>query len=105
MKDPTSDEAMDRFRGRQVWIDHGGGVVTRYAHLLGIAPGITAGLSVKAGQVIAYVGESGTPESVTNPGTENHLHFELRVGQAYLGQGQSAAKVRQEYKALFSPPP
>ncbi len=30
-------EWLDLFRGRQVWIDHGGGVMTRFAHLSAIA--------------------------------------------------------------------
>ena len=99
----TAPEALDRFRGRQVWIDHGDGVVTRYAHLKGIAPGIAAGMTIKAGQLIAFVGESGTPESVTNPGTENHLHFELRIGASYLGEGMAGPDVRKAYVTLFSP--
>jgi len=102
---PTTPQALDRFRGRQVWIDHGNGIVTRYCHLDGIAAGLKAGDQVSQGQVIAYVGESGTPESVTNPGHEYHLHFELRVGEGYLGQGESAARVRELYTALFSPGP
>ena len=102
-QNPTTPEALDRFRGRQVWIDHGDGVVTRYVHLQGIAPGITAGMDVKAGQVIAYVGESGTPESVTNPGAENHLHFELRIGASFLGAGMAGPEVRRAYQTLFGP--
>ncbi len=54
------------------------------------------------GQQIAFVGESGTPESVTNPGHEYHLHFELRVGDSYLGEHEPAPVVRGLYKALFS---
>src|SRR5262249_23519912 len=77
---PNTEEALDKFRGRQVWVDHGNGIVTRYCHLNGIAPGITVGTQVTQGQLIAFVGESGTPESVSNPGTELHLHFELRIG-------------------------
>ena len=102
-QNPTTPEALDRFRGRQVWIDHGDGVITRYAHLQGIAPGITTGMNVRAGQVIAYVGESGTPESVTSPGTENHLHFEVRIGPSFLGQGMSGSEVRRAYQTLFAP--
>ena len=31
---------LDQLRGRQVWIDHGRGIVTRYAHLHAIAAGV-----------------------------------------------------------------
>ena len=92
---------LDRFRGRQVWIDHGGGVVTRYAHLGAVAAGIEVGDEVRAGQVIAFAGESGTPESVLAPGTDIHLHFEIRVAGAYLGAGLDPFAARALYlKAL-----
>lgn len=99
----TDEEALDRFRGRQVWIDHGAGVVTRYAHLSGIAAGIRAGVAVKAGEVIGYVGNSGTPESVNGDGGEMHLHFEIRVGDGYLGKGLSPEEVRSLYEEAFAP--
>jgi murein DD-endopeptidase MepM/ murein hydrolase activator NlpD len=100
---PTTPESIDAFRGRQVWIDHGGGVVSRYCHLSAIADGLQVGSTVNAGDVIASVGESGTPESISNPGHEYHLHFELRIGDSYLGAGQAPAQVRALYLALFSP--
>jgi murein DD-endopeptidase MepM/ murein hydrolase activator NlpD len=100
---PTTDEALDSYRGRQVWVDHGNGIVTRYAHLSGISPGITVGSQVAQGQTIAFVGESGTPESVSNPGREYHLHFELRIGPSFLGQGKTPAEVRAYYRTLFAP--
>ncbi len=99
----TDLDALDALRGRQVWIDHGQGVVTRYAHLNGIAEGVTRGARVEQGEVIAYVGNSGTPESVTNPGIEIHLHFEIRVGDRYLGEGRDAQAVRRLYLDAFSP--
>ena len=114
--DPTSAQSLDTFRGRQVWIDHGNGVVSRYAHLNRIADGIRSGVQVTSGQLIAYVGESGTPESVSNPGHEYHLNWELRIGAgcaaatasqvsncSFLGQGLPAAEVRRLYTTLFSP--
>ena len=101
--EPNTDAALDKFRGRQVWIDHGGGVVSRYAHLEAIAAGIAPGRSVRQGEVIAAVGESGTPESVTNPGNEYHLHFELRLDASYLGAGLAPATVRPLYEELFGP--
>ncbi|MGA2285780.1 MAG: M23 family metallopeptidase [Dehalococcoidia bacterium] len=97
----TDEHALDLYRGRQVWIDHGNGVVTRYAHLSRIADGINVGVSVSQGQLIAYVGNTGTPESVTDPNAEMHLHFEIRVGDVYLGKGLSPSDVRSLYeKAL-----
>ena len=103
LADPSTAAALDRFRGRQVWIDHGGGSVSRYAHLDTLATGIDVGARVHQGEVIAYVGESGTPESVTNPGSEYHLHFELRVGDSYFGAALPASAVRALYDQLFSP--
>ncbi len=97
----TDEEELDRYRGRQVWIDHGNGVVTRYAHLSRIADGINVGVSVTQGQLIAYVGNSGTPESLTDPNAEMHLHFELRVGNVYLGKGLQPAEVRSLYEKAF----
>jgi len=104
LTNPATDQAFDRFRGRQVWVDHGNGIISRYCHLSGVAAGITKGSAVSQGQFIAYVGESGTPESVTAPGTEFHLHFELRLPDGtFMGKGQTPSQVRALYTALFSP--
>ena len=94
---------LDIYRGRQVWVDHGGGVVTRYCHLNAIDPAVKPGVQVKAGAVLAAVGESGTPESITAPNTELHLHFEVRTGDSFLGSGLPPATVRALYERLFAP--
>ena len=100
--DAADQDVEDAFRGRQVWIDHGDGTVTRYAHLGGIADGIDVGVEGGQGALIGYVGDSGTPESVTDPDTEVHLHFEIRVGDHYLGQGLRPDEVRRLYEQAFS---
>jgi murein DD-endopeptidase MepM/ murein hydrolase activator NlpD len=74
----TPDETLDRIRGRQVWIEHGRQIVTRYAHLDSVAD-LLVGESVQRGQVIGAVGSSGFEEG--GP----HLHLEVRVGDDYLG--------------------
>lgn len=96
-------DVYDAFRGRQVWIDHGDGTLTRYCHLSGIAEGIEEGIEVTQGELIAYVGESGTPESVTEPGTQFHLHLEIRVGENFLGEGLSADETRELYEEALAP--
>jgi murein DD-endopeptidase MepM/ murein hydrolase activator NlpD len=100
----TDAAALDRFRGRQVWLEHGEGIVTRYAHLSAIPEEITPGMWVEQGTVIGFVGDSGTPEAVENPGVENHLHFEIRVGDTYLGAGLPYDQMRALYEEVFSQP-
>lgn len=57
--------------GLLVAIDHGGGWETRYAHASAVA--VRAGDRVERGQLVAWVGATGT---ATGP----HLHLEVRVG-------------------------
>ena len=56
--------------GQTIEIDHGGGVVTRYAHQSETVA--SKGAEVDRGQMIGRVGMTG---SATGP----HLHFEIRV--------------------------
>jgi murein DD-endopeptidase MepM/ murein hydrolase activator NlpD len=92
---------LDTLRGRQIWIDHGDGVITRYAHLSAVAFGIERGAEVEPGRVIGFVGESGTPESVFAPGTDYHLHFEVRLADSYLGAGGGPLEGRAAYVDAF----
>lgn len=57
--------------GREVEIDHGNGIVTLYAHLQGF--NVADGDSVVKGQVIGFVGHSGS--RVTGP----NLHYEVQI--------------------------
>lgn len=90
----TPSATLDRIRGRQVWIDHGEGVVTRYAHLEAVAP-LRVGDVVTPGQVIGTVGSSGYPEG--GP----HLHFEIRVGEDFYGDGLPLPQLRHAISAAF----
>lgn len=54
--------------GNVIYVNHGYGYETRYAHLSKFA--VTQGQRVKRGQVIGYVGNTGTSVS-------SHLHYEV----------------------------
>ena len=97
----TSEQKLDIYRGRQIWIEHKYGVVTRYAHLSGIAEDVKLGSKIIKGQLIGFVGDSGTPESITAPGTENHLHLEVRQGKDYLGSEIEIDKIHEYYLSIF----
>lgn len=103
----TSAEALEKLSGRQIWLDHGHGVVTRYAHLNAIAAGITSGQTVSAGQLIGYVGLSGTPDGINGNTQFPHLHFEIRLGSAqqyYLGQWLTIEETRRAFEHIFKVP-
>ena len=57
--------------GNVVEIDHGNGLVTRYAHMSGFRT--TVGKPVTPGELIGLIGSTGRS---TGP----HLHFEVRIG-------------------------
>jgi murein DD-endopeptidase MepM/ murein hydrolase activator NlpD len=58
--------------GKTIVIDHGNGYETLYAHMSQFRSDLKPGMSVKQGQIIGYVGNTGL---ATGP----HLHYEFRV--------------------------
>lgn len=56
--------------GNLVDIDHGNGIMTRYGHAQAVV--VSAGQTVKKGQIIAYMGSTGFS---TGP----HVHYEIHV--------------------------
>jgi len=83
-------DSVMRGYGMLVIVDHGGGVETRYAHCSAFA--IKVGDKVKAGQIIAYVGNSGNS-------TANHLHFEVLIN----GLAYNPMRFLDEYQSIFVP--
>jgi len=61
--------------GNVIYLNHGHGFETRYAHLSKFA--VQAGQRVKRGQVIAYVGNTGNSVS-------SHLHYEVLFGDQHV---------------------
>ena len=65
--------------GRMVIVDHGGQIVTRYAHLSQID--VTPGQSVERGGTLGRVGSTGRS---TGP----HLHYEVRINDQPVNPNQ-----------------
>jgi len=89
---------VDRFflAGNVVYIDHGGGVVTSYFHMS--KPLVSAGDTVKRGQVIGLVGNTGR---VTGP----HLHWAARYGALTVNPLDLLALGSNWYSAATAPKP
>ena len=75
--DGTVDQVSVKFSGygKMVEIDHGFGYRTRYAHMHGFA--VRSGQSVKRGDLIGYVGNTGMS-------TAPHLHYEVFINGEHV---------------------
>ena len=65
----------DRAYGNSVEIDHGNGIITKYAHMQRFV--VHKGQSIKRGEVLGYVGSTGRS---TGP----HLHYEVRLNGMHV---------------------
>lgn len=100
----VGEYALDQIRGRQIWIRHEQGHVSRYAHLSEVNPNLQPGAAVKKGQAIALMGRSGIPTNNDQPEPAPRLHFELWSpdGTRFLGEGLTPLESHQLIAAVFS---
>jgi murein DD-endopeptidase MepM/ murein hydrolase activator NlpD len=71
----------EKVGGNRLWLRDGQGNEFYYAHLSAYSPLAVNGTSVRAGDVLGFVGNTGDAE-----GTPYHLHFEIHpVGMLFLG--------------------
>lgn len=63
--------------GQHIEIQHANGYLTTYSHMSRFAVGMSAGVRVRQGQVIGYVGNTGLS---TGP----HLHYEVKVNDRFV---------------------
>ena len=94
--------------GNRLWLTDEAGNAFYYAHLSAYAPAALEGARVRAGQVIAFVGNTG--DAVTTP---PHLHFEVHPGGGdsvdpypYLIAWQAGTDIPPAFRqAAISPSP
>lgn len=75
----TPEPILDKLRGRSVWIQYGKGVMARYVHLDRIASNVKVGQKIKAGELVGYVGNSGTSDGAKGNNLGLHLHLDIFV--------------------------
>ena len=63
--------------GKHTEIQHANGYVTTYSHQSGFARGIREGVTVRQGQLIGYLGNTGLS---TGP----HLHYEVKINGNFV---------------------
>jgi murein DD-endopeptidase MepM/ murein hydrolase activator NlpD len=97
----TTEQNEDLLRGCQVWIDHGNGLITKYAHLDRINPALKPGMRISRGELVGYVGVSGTGENLPGRAKHPHLHFEVWLNGRYLGYGLTPAETIGVYEDIF----
>jgi murein DD-endopeptidase MepM/ murein hydrolase activator NlpD len=80
--------------GNYILIRHSGRLETAYAHLAGFAATVSAGTSVRRGEVIGYVGMTGV---ATGP----HLYYEVIVdGRQIDPEGWALKQATKNYQTL-----
>ena len=102
--DGADDAQLDRLRGRQVWLLSDDGTLLRYAHLSDVRRNLAQGQRVVRGQVIGFVGNSGTDDGIAGSTHGARLHFEIWQDDTFFGQGLSQDEIRLEAASLFTGP-
>lgn len=97
----TSDQNEDLFRGCQVWIDHGNRMVTRYAHLDRINAKLKKDTFVNRGEIVGFIGVSGTGQNLPGRAKYPHLHFEIWLDGHYVGYGLTPGETLGVYEDIF----
>lgn len=92
----------DLFLGRQVHVEHGNGVESRYAHLGSVEWSIVITPVISQSMVIGTVGVSGTSSGAYATSDGAHLHFEIWVNGRYLGEGLSLEETMRLWRWVFS---
>jgi murein DD-endopeptidase MepM/ murein hydrolase activator NlpD len=97
----TPEDILDKLRGRQIWLTHPYGVITRYAHLNEVAAHLQEGDLVEAGDFIGTIGNSGTSDGAGGNTLNPHLHFEIWISGSYPGEGLSPREIRELWKRVL----
>lgn len=97
----TPEYILDELRGQSVWVQYPHGVLVRYAHLSVIEDSIVIGKTVKKGEVIGYVGNSGTSDGVKGNNQGLHLHSDILIYNHLFWEHLNSEQIRDVLESLF----
>lgn len=104
----TPSDIADLLRGRQVVIKHENNLISVYSHLSKVNSDLEIGQEVDEGDILGYIGNSGTKDDVNKTNKGLHLHFELHINdksknlEYYLGKYLSVEESMQIYQKIMS---
>lgn len=99
--DHTSQAILDKLRGCSVWVQYDKGVMVRYAHLSQIVDGIEVGKSVERGEILGYVGNTGTSYSLDGNNLGLHLHSDILIYNHLFWENFSFEQSRNILEVIF----
>ena len=93
---------LDKLRGRSVWVQYDNGVMVRYAHLSAINEKVQVGQQIMKGEMIGYVGNSGTSYGVEGSLGGLHLHSDILIYGQLFWEHLSSDEIQLVMGRLFS---
>jgi murein DD-endopeptidase MepM/ murein hydrolase activator NlpD len=99
----TPPYILDKLRGRAVWIQSEKGLLIRYVHLDRIPSHIQVGQQIKTGEIVGYVGNSGTSDGAEGNETKGlHLHLDLFLYGEWFWKNYSMHERRMILERVFN---
>ena len=106
VKDGASQNDLNLLRGRQVSLLHENGLMTRYGHLSSLNPNLGYDSQIKRGDIIGFVGNSGTADGARGTKNNARLLFEIWLENQtkFFGAGLKPDQVRLEASQIIKLP-
>jgi murein DD-endopeptidase MepM/ murein hydrolase activator NlpD len=97
----TPQYILDQLRGRSVWVQYERGVMVRYAHLSSVREGLDIGMKVKRGEILGFVGNSGTSSGVNQNQEDLHLHMDILIYGRLFWENLEQQDIRSVLMGVF----
>jgi murein DD-endopeptidase MepM/ murein hydrolase activator NlpD len=97
----TPPDLLRDFYGKYLMVEHTNGLISLYAHLDELNQELTPGTLIRQGDSIGTVGVTGTSGEFNPVTVSPHLHFDIYIGERYLGQGVTIRETMWWFAQMF----